>query len=222
MIFPEALPLLASFLRKNYRTLKLASINSLLSIYKNYGDYITIEQLKSIVIVELPSLLSENDLHISYVALRLATLICKTHGPNLVATAILSPTLTLVQSPLLQGLALESLIEFLITIVNHKQPGLEYKDLVLMLTKPIREQQIANANSVYAENGMQQTNSNSLAVHKQAFYSIAKCVAALTVKNQTEGQLVIKQFINDIKDAKSRDSVRLLALLCLGETGKYM
>ena len=67
MIFPDALPLLASFLRKNYRTLKLASINSLLSIFKNYGDHIKIEQLKTIVIAELPALLSENDLHISYV-----------------------------------------------------------------------------------------------------------------------------------------------------------
>jgi cullin-associated NEDD8-dissociated protein 1 len=67
-IFPEALPLLASFLRKNYRTLKLASINSLLSIYKNYDKFISIDQLKSIVIIELPALLSENDLHISYVS----------------------------------------------------------------------------------------------------------------------------------------------------------
>lgn len=67
MIFPEALPLLASFLRKNYRTLKLASINTLLSIYKNYSEHITLEQLKTIIIVEMPALLSENDLHISYV-----------------------------------------------------------------------------------------------------------------------------------------------------------
>jgi cullin-associated NEDD8-dissociated protein 1 len=42
-------------------------------------------------------------------------------------------------------------------------------------------------------------NSNNLAVHKQAFYSIAKCIAALTVINQEEGKSVINQFINDIK-----------------------
>ncbi len=71
MIFPEALSLLASFLRKTYRTLKLSSINSLLSIYKNYGNYVSVDQLKSIVIVEFPPLLSENDLHISYVGLRI-------------------------------------------------------------------------------------------------------------------------------------------------------
>ncbi len=144
--------MLASFLRKNYRTLKLASINSLLSIYKNYGQHISIEQLKSIVIVELPVLLSENDLHISYVgvlwskclilnvfiqwdlflkvALKLATLICKSHGPSLVATNILNQVLLLVRSPLLQGLALESSIEFFNAVVAHKQAGLGYNNIV--------------------------------------------------------------------------------------------
>ena len=132
VIFPEALPLLASFLRKNYRTLKLTAINSLLSIYKNYGKYISIEELKAIIIVELPTLLSENDLHISYVALKLATLICKSHGPSLITPNIISQVLMLIQSPLLQGLALESSIEFFISIVNHKIPGLQYKDIVFV------------------------------------------------------------------------------------------
>ena len=66
-IFGEALPLLASFLRKNYRTLKLTAVNTLLSIYKHYGQLIGIDVLKAIVIPELPALLTENDLHISYV-----------------------------------------------------------------------------------------------------------------------------------------------------------
>lgn len=219
-IFPEALPLLASFLRKNYRTLKLASINSLLAIYKNYSEHISIEQLQSIVIVELPSLLSENDLHISYVALKLATLICKQHGPSPIANNILNQALLLVRSPLLQGLALESSIEFFSAIVMHQQPGLTYRDIVNMLTKPIREQAVPLQTQQRA--GSAEFSNNSLAVHKQAFYSIAKIIAALTVANQKEGQAVIKQFINDLKDPKSRDSTKLLALLCLGETGKYI
>ena len=69
MIIPDALPILASFLRKNNRTLKLSALNSLLAIYKNYGAHVTIEQLKAVVMVELPALLSESDLHISYVSL---------------------------------------------------------------------------------------------------------------------------------------------------------
>jgi hypothetical protein len=71
VIFPEALPLLASFLRKNYRTLKLSAINSFLSIYKNYSQFISVDQLKSIIIVELAPLLSESDLHISYVSVNI-------------------------------------------------------------------------------------------------------------------------------------------------------
>lgn len=93
-----------------------------------------------------------------------------------------------------------------------------------MLTKPIREQMATTQTSVVSNQPNNDSNNAgaNLAVHKQAFYSIAKCIAALTVQNQTEGQVVIEQFIADIKEARSRDSTRLLALLCLGETGKYI
>ncbi len=143
-------------------------------------------------------------------ALKLATLICRAHGPSLIASQILSQVLVLIQSPLLQGLALESTIEFFTSIASHKQPGLQYKDIVMLLIKPIKEQnmyqqghvsnsknQISNTNSAFEPS--LGNNSNNLAVHKQAFYSIAKCIAALTVINQEEGKAVINQFINDIK-----------------------
>ena len=144
------------------------------------------------------------------VALKLSTLICKAHGPSLIASQILNQVLILIQSPLLQGLALESTIEFFTSIVNHKQPGLQYKDIVTLLIKPIKEQnmyqQNQNSNNKNQTNNTNSAfeasmgnNSSNLAVHKQAFYSIAKCIAALTVMNQEEGKAVINQFINDIK-----------------------
>ena len=67
-----------------------------------------------------------------------------------------------------------------------------------MLTKPIREQSPHFQQNLNGQNQNEFSN-NSLAVHKQAFYSIAKIIAALTVNNQVEGQLVIEQFIKDIK-----------------------
>jgi len=79
-----------------------------------------------------------------------------------------------------------------------------------MLIRPIREQsnlinqqQVLN-NAVGLNNfstGFNEFSSSntSLAVHKQAFYSIAKIIASLTVTNQLEGKIVIEQFINDIK-----------------------
>ena len=57
-----------------------------------------------------------------------------------------------------------------------------------MLTEPIyRPQQQSTHGSL------------SLAVHKQAFQSIAKCIAALTVTCRQEGSAVVNQFVNDIK-----------------------
>ncbi len=38
-----------------------------------------------------------------------------------------------------------------------------------------------------------------LAVHKQSFQSIAKCIAALTITCQNEGAAVVQQFVSDIK-----------------------
>ena len=56
-----------------------------------------------------------------------------------------------------------------------------------MLVKPVREPK------------SESLTNHSLAVHKQAFYSIAKCVAALTINNQKDGQNTIRQFVEDIK-----------------------
>ena len=41
--------------------------------------------------------------------------------------------------------------------------------------------------------------SSTLAVHKQAFHSIAKCVATLTIMLPQEASAVVEQFISDVK-----------------------
>lgn len=216
----ESVPLISSYLRKNHRTLRLASINCLLSIYKYNSSNITSEQLKVNILPEVALLISDNDLHITQVTLKLLTLVCKLNGPQLIVPMI-PQLLLLIQSPLLQGLALESLIELYQEIVRHNYNSLTYKETIHMLTKPIY-----NPSTIKTKNQPQETSSSSLAIHKQAFYSIAKCIANLTVDNKsindTTYYLIIKQFINDIKSDKSSESIKLLCLLCLGETGKYI
>lgn len=73
-----------------------------------------------------------------------------------------------------------------------------------MLIRPIKDQstlvgQQTQSNGASASFNEFSNSSTNLAVHKQAFYSIAKIIAALTVTNQKEGKMVIEQFINDIK-----------------------
>ena len=89
-----------------------------------------------------------------------------------------------------------------------------------MLIRPIKDQstlvgQQTQSNGASASFNEFSNSSTNLAVHKQAFYSIAKIIAALTVTNQKEGKMVIEQFINDIKVSFSNWILFLLKLLKL-------
>ena len=55
-----------------------------------------------------------------------------------------------------------------------------------MLTEPI-----------YKPKGVQSTT--GLAVHKQSFQSISRCIAALTISNQNMGASVVNQFVSELK-----------------------
>lgn len=83
--------------------------------------------------------------------------------------------------------------------------------------------------------------------NQQAYYSIAKCVAALTISCPNDGELVVNTFVKDIQvdnnsyamhpligqvvnilfcffpqSSKVLDAVRLFSLLSLGEIGKHV
>lgn len=61
-----------------------------------------------------------------------------------------------------------------------------------MLTEPIYK-----PGSVQASTG--------LAVHKQSFQSISKCIAALTISNQPQGPGVVNKFVTELKVIIDRD-----------------
>uniref|UniRef100_A0AAZ3P635 TATA-binding protein interacting (TIP20) domain-containing protein n=1 Tax=Oncorhynchus tshawytscha TaxID=74940 RepID=A0AAZ3P635_ONCTS len=147
-ILDEAVPILASFLRKNQRALKLSTLAALDILVKNYSDSVT------------PAMIDA-------------------------------------------GGALSAMLEFFQALVGTGTSSLGYMDLLRMLTGP-----------VYAQ--------SAALTHKQSYYSIAKCVAALTRACPDEGPAVVGQFIQDVKNSRSTDSIRLLALLSLGEVGHHV
>uniref|UniRef100_A0AAY5EVM6 TATA-binding protein interacting (TIP20) domain-containing protein n=1 Tax=Electrophorus electricus TaxID=8005 RepID=A0AAY5EVM6_ELEEL len=146
-VLGEAVPILASFLRKNQRALKLSTLAALDILVKNYSD----NSLAKI-------------------------------GGSILGDAML---------------------EFFQALVATGTASLGYMDLLRMLTGP-----------VYAQ--------SAALTHKQSYYSIAKCVAALTRACPKEGPAVVGQFIQDVKNSRSTDSIRLLALLSLGEVGHHV
>uniref|UniRef100_A0A674JTK8 Cullin associated and neddylation dissociated 1 n=1 Tax=Terrapene triunguis TaxID=2587831 RepID=A0A674JTK8_9SAUR len=150
-ILGEGVPILASFLRKNQRALKLGTLSALDILIKNYSDSLT--AISGSILNEL--------------------------------------------------IALSAMLEFFQALVVTGTNNLGYMDLLRMLTGPVYSQSTA-------------------LTHKQSYYSIAKCVAALTRACPKEGPAVVGQFIQDVKNSRSTDSIRLLALLSLGEVGHHI
>ncbi|KAK0135024.1 Cullin-associated NEDD8-dissociated protein 1 [Merluccius polli] len=204
-VLPDAIPILASFLRKNQRALKLCTLAALDILLRNYSSAVTPAMVDA-VLAELPPLISESDMHVSQMALSFLSTLAHTHPSSLgqlSGGAILSQLIVLVRSPLLQGGALAAMLDFYKALVTTETAGLGYMDVLRMLTGP-----------VYAQ--------SSALGHKQAYCSIAKCVAALTTACPPEGPAVVAQFIQDVKNSRSTDSIRLLALLSLGEVGHHV
>lgn len=121
--------------------------------------------------------------------------------PNIPQT-ILPTSLGLFRSPLLQGAALTSMLEFFKAIVISGFPGLDYSELKMRLTSPIY-----------------QTNQN-VNLHRQAYCSIAKCLATVSTVEQLRALEAVKQLIHDIKTDRNNDSIQVFALLAIGEIGK--
>jgi len=140
----DAMPILGSFLRKNQRALKLATLTLLDVLVRSYNKVMHPSQL-STVIVELPPLLNECDLHIAQLTLTLLTSVAQTLPAALdkIGSEILPEILVLVKSPLLQGAALASMLDFFQALVQAGLPGLGFRELVLLLRQPVISEQMA-------------------------------------------------------------------------------
>ncbi|XP_043472361.1 cullin-associated NEDD8-dissociated protein 1 [Leptopilina heterotoma] len=199
-IMADAIPVLGSFLRKNQRALKLCSLTLLDTLVQNYSSALNSDLLDKVT-VELPALLNESDLHIAQLTLTLLTTIAKLHPVALtrVSENILPEILVLVKSPLLQGAALNSMLEFFQALVQAGVPGLSYRELLSMLVAPVNIPQL----------------------HKQAYHSLAKCAAALTIMWPQEAIGVVGQFLKDVQNPQS-DARHIFALLVIGEIGRHV
>ncbi|XP_030061343.1 cullin-associated NEDD8-dissociated protein 1 [Microcaecilia unicolor] len=207
-VLGEGFPILASFLRKNQRALKLSTLTALDILIKNYSDSLKPAMVEP-VLAELPALITENDMHISQVSIIFLTSLATVYPASLskISGSILSEIFHLVHSPLLQGGALSAILDFFQALVLTKTSNLGYNNLMKQLTGPI----YCFSHTVAP-----------VAMHKQAYYSVAKCVAALSSACPKEAAGMVGQFIQDVKNLRSSDAVRILAFLSLAEIGRTM
>uniref|UniRef100_A0A4W5R0C0 Cullin-associated and neddylation-dissociated 2 (putative) n=1 Tax=Hucho hucho TaxID=62062 RepID=A0A4W5R0C0_9TELE len=207
-LLTEGIPILGSFLRKNQRALKLSTLTALNMIVMNYSDSLKPPMIEA-VLNELPALIEENDMHISQVAVMLLTCIAKVCPSSLskIGNTVLPGVFHLVHSPLLQGGALSAILEFFKALVVTKAGNMGYNDLLKALTGPFH--------------GSGKTT-DPTPMHRQSYYSVARCVAALSSVCPKEASGMVTSFIQEVKNPKSSESVRILSFLCLGEVGRTM
>ncbi|MBN3288303.1 CAND1 protein, partial [Polyodon spathula] len=207
-VLAEGVPILASFLRKNHRALKLMTLIALDIIIKNYSDCLKPAMIES-VLSEIPSLIGENDMHISQVAIMLLSCLTKVCPSSLskISGSALPEVFNLVHSPLLQGGAMNAILDFFQALVVTKAGNMGFNELLKHLTGPFYGSQKFGGSNI---------------IHRQSYYSVAKCVAALSSTCPKEAINMVNHFIQDVKNTKSSDSVRILAFLCLAEVGRTM
>ncbi|GAY61510.1 hypothetical protein CUMW_210520 [Citrus unshiu] len=190
---------LTAFLRK-------ATLGTMNSLVVAYGDKIGASAYE-VIIVELSTLISDSDLHMTALALELCcTLMAdKRSSPNVglaVRNKVLPQALALIKSSLLQGQALVALQSFFAALVYSANTSFDtLLDSLLSSAKP---------------------SPQSGGVAKQAMYSIAQCVAVLCLAaGDQKCSSTVKMLTDILKDDSSTNSAKQhLALLCLGEIGR--
>lgn len=197
---------LTAFLRKANRALRQATLGTLNSLIVAYGDKIT-SSAYEVIIVELSTLISDSDLHMTALALELCCTLMtdRRSSPNVGLTVrdkVLPEALTLVRSSLLQGQALTALQNFFAGLVYSANTSFEtLLDSLLSSAKP---------------------SPHSGGIAKQAMFSIAQCVAVLCLAAGDDKCSSTVDMLTDIlKGDSSKNSAKQhLALLCLGEIGR--
>lgn len=204
-IVAEALPILASFLRKSQRALRLATLAALAALTQSQGPSLPPRAVQA-VLAELPALVSESDMHVAQLAVDFLASVTQAQPASLaqVSGPVLSELLRLLRSPLLPSSVLAAAEGFLQALVGTRPPCVGYEELISMLTAPVYGQS--------ADGGP--------GLHKQVFHSLARCVAALAAACPQEAAGTANRLVCDARSPHSSTGVKVLAFLSLAEVGQ--
>jgi hypothetical protein len=203
-VLADTIKELSSFLRKQNRQLKQQTLNALVAVVQHYGSDKAAQALFDEVLKDLSGLVTDTEMHLAHLALRLVVAILKESpaSAGTVATTILPAALNLLTSSLLQGLALESTLAGLAAMMASGAKGLTYDALLESLI-----------NLVAKREGKDELS-------RAAYSSIGQAIAAITSAAPEDKQAAtVSRFLGEITKGKG-DSVQLLAVFALGEIGR--
>ncbi|XP_048421360.1 cullin-associated NEDD8-dissociated protein 1-like isoform X1 [Pyrus x bretschneideri] len=187
-IFSNILCLCGNQANRHLRQAKLGTLNSLIIAYGNKIGSAAYE----VIIVELATLISDSDLHMTALALELCCTLMVDRSSPVVGLAlrskVLPQALPLIRSSLVQGLALSALQKNFASLVYSANTSFDaLLDSLLLSAKP--SPQLGG-------------------VAKQALYSIAQCVAVLCLAaGDQQCSSTVKMLTEILKDDSTTNSV---------------
>lgn len=148
-ILQDTMSELSQFLRQQSRSLKQTTLETIDALVNSNGSNMSSELFAN-VMVEAAPLVSDTDLHLSHLALQLTVSVLAVN-PSAAATVrneILPRALTIAASPLLQGMALKSLLNFYQSLVKMDAgaDGLGFDTLLAALLEPVAGGQVSYTN----------------------------------------------------------------------------
>jgi cullin-associated NEDD8-dissociated protein 1 len=198
---------------------KVSLINDLLIQYMidslsfRFGQQISAKSFFDLL-GELKPLISDADLHLLPLALKNIEGILKISptSVNDVKLFILPSLFHLIESPLLQGSALESLLSMFAAFA--KASPSDYQALAKGLVDPLLT---AKSNAGISAGGV------AAVANKQAASTVAQSVAVLAANTSVENRAgTITEFQSYIQNPETNDSIKYLSLLTIGEIGRRM
>ncbi|XP_055342384.1 cullin-associated NEDD8-dissociated protein 1-like [Paramacrobiotus metropolitanus] len=214
-VLDELLNLSTSFLRKNLRNLRLATLQLIVQLFNKYGTRID-PQIVSNIVKELPPLIHESDLLISEVSLRVIAAAGDCHPLAIIANKeqIVKKIVEIGNSAIMQGGTLTAVIDALKVLVAS---GAKHDKELTPMTLIKSFLQPVYTNTLNSQNISDVVFS---ATHRQGFFGTAKCVAALAIASGT-AENVVATCIDDIRNPASSENVKMIAFAVIGEIGYY-
>ncbi|XP_075406871.1 cullin-associated NEDD8-dissociated protein 2 isoform X1 [Tenrec ecaudatus] len=204
-ILAKVLPILASFLRKKQRALRLATLAAMDALAQSQGLSLPLPEVRA-VLTELPALVSESDMHVAQLAVDFLATVTQVQPASLaeVSDPVLSELLRLLRSPLLPASVLAAAEGFLQALVGTRPPCVSYAKLIDLLTAPV----------------YRRAEDSGPGLHKQGLHALARCVAALAAACPQEAAGTAGRLVCDARSPNSSTGVKVLAFLSLAEVGQ--
>jgi len=218
----EIIPVVASFLRKNNRTLKIACFECLNALLRRANTKIEPTVVQTLVSYLHP-MIDTGDLPLLPLALKSLGFVIPFASdlPAAEKSKLLEPVYQIIKSTAIsQGPALDALVSLFSALVEHKldQPEALIASLVDTVDKTSTLEQ-AKAAVLTKTGGIMSPNASS---GLQPYYTVARCIGAVIHAQPSVGLQVLTHFASVLQDPTDNKTSAFFSLLCLGETGRIV